>query len=42
MRKIHNPVQVIEVNKFTCLKFLKIAECFVNELDLCFLRFRDQ
>ena len=38
-RKIHNTVQV---NKFTCLKFLKIAECFVNELDLYFLRFREQ
>ena len=31
-----------QVNKFTCLKFLKIAECFVNELDLYFLRFREQ
>ena len=38
-RKIHNTVQV---NKFTCLKFLKTAECFVNELDLYFLRFREQ
>ena len=38
-RKIHNTVQV---NKFTCLKFLKIAECFVNELDLYLLRFREQ
>ena len=38
-RKIHNTVQV---NKFACLKFLKIAECFVNELDLYFLRFREQ